>query len=134
MAAEGVAPVRATVTWDGYSWIAVPAVGGVTQARRLDQLPYLVADVVMVLTGLELDPAEVELEVEFPGAAEAAAVRAARSQVSGAERELAARTRLAVLALRRQGVSLRDIATMVGVSFQRVHQIVRSARSLGTDA
>ncbi len=36
--------MRAAVTWDDYSWVAVLEGGGVTQAKRLDQLPARLVD------------------------------------------------------------------------------------------
>lgn len=116
----------ANVEWDDYQWIAVPAVGGVTQAKRLDQLPSRVAEVVELMTGQVVDPSDVELVIDFPGADMAAAVREARGKIEEAEHEIAERTRAIVLELRDSGVTLRDIAVMVGVSYQRVHQLTAS--------
>jgi hypothetical protein len=36
--------------WDGFNWVAEPETGGVTQARRLDQLPARLSEVVELIT------------------------------------------------------------------------------------
>lgn len=53
---------------------------GVTQARQLDQLPERLADVYELMTGEAINPDEIELAIDSPGAA--AAVRANRSRLS----------------------------------------------------
>lgn len=117
--------MRAAVEWDGYNWVAIPEVGGTTQAKRIDQLPERVAEVVELMTGKVIDPADVVLDIDFPGADEATALREMRESIATAEAELTARTRRCVLQLRKKGVTLRDAAVMVGVSYQRVHQLVQ---------
>ena len=124
------APAR--VEWDGHRWVAVLDAGGVTQARQLDQLPARLAEVHVLMTGETINPDDIELEIDFPGAAAAAAVRADRARLSAAEAELAEATAATVAELRARDVSMRDVATMVGVSHQRVQQLAaRAVRSNG---
>jgi hypothetical protein len=118
---------RARVEWDGRRWIAVLDTGGVTQARQLDQLPERLAEVHELMTGQAIRPDDIELDIDFPGAAAAAAVRANRARLSAAESELAEATAAAVAELRARDVSMRDVATMVGVSHQRVQQLAARA-------
>lgn len=123
---------RARVEWDGRRWVAILDAGGVTQARQLDQLPERLAEVHELMTGSTISPNEIELDIDFPGAAAAAAVRADRARLSTAEVELAKATAETVAELRARDVSMRDVATMVGVSHQRVQQLAaRTARNGG---
>lgn len=124
---------RARVEWDGRRWVAVLDAGGVTQARQLDQLPERLAEVHELMTGEAIDADDIELDIDFPGAAAAAAVRADRARLSVAEVELAEATAQTVAELRSRDVSMRDVATMVGMSHQRVQQLAaRSGRSRNT--
>lgn len=118
---------KARVEWDGRRWVAILHAGGVTQARRLDQLPERLAEVHVLMTGETINPDDIELEIDFPGAADAAAVRADRALLSAAEVELADATAATVAQLRARDVSMRDVATMVGVSHQRVQQLAARA-------
>lgn len=116
--------ITTQVEWDGWDRVAVPDVGGVTQAKRLDRLPQRITEVVRLMTGRAVDEDDVVLAIDFPGAAEAATLRADREAIADAERELAERTRRWVLRLRQQGASLRDIAHLTGISHQRAHQLI----------
>lgn len=53
--------MRAAVTWDDYSWVAVLEGGGVTQAKRLDQLPARLVEVVKLMTNETVAPDAIEL-------------------------------------------------------------------------
>jgi DNA-directed RNA polymerase specialized sigma subunit len=75
---------------------------------------------------VELAASDVTLIVtNVPHADQAAELRVDRTHLALAEEQMVHRTERVVRDLRDQGVSLRDIATMVGVSFQRVHQLLR---------
>lgn len=51
--------------------------------------------------------------------------RSARDRLEGLQREASARTRQAVAAFREAGFSYRDMAELLGITHQRVHQIVQ---------
>ena len=120
--------MKASVTWDDYRWVAVPDVGGVTQAKRLDQIPDRVVEVVKLITGDIIAASDVVLDVDWPGAEEAAALRAERAELETRDRQLVADTDDVVRRLRDSGLSLRDVATLTGVSHQRAHQLVQAAK------
>ena len=131
-----MAPVTTTTTTTTYTavctregkwWVVhVPEIDHSTQARRLDQVPEIVADLVSLFT--DLDPADVNVEVTVAWsealAARVAEVEAARAD---AEARAAAATdlRLALAAdLTREGLSVRDVARVLGISHQRVAQLL----------
>ena len=107
---------NARCTREGKWWVIhVPEIDHSTQARRLDQVPETVADLVSLFT--DLDPAEVTVHVTvaWPEARAAAA----------------ADLRLALAAdLTREGLSVRDVARVLGVSHQRVAQLLGQHESI----
>jgi len=120
--------MKATVEWDGYNWVAVPEGGGVTQAKRLDQLPGRIVEVVKLMAGSDIDVDDVVLEIDFPWADEAIALRTKRSDLAAAEQSLIDSTKAVVVHLRDDGVCLRDIAHLTGISHQRAQQLATSNR------
>jgi hypothetical protein len=125
--------VTAKAVRDGGWWVVeVPEVDGAfTQARRLDQIPAMVADAVGLLEDVPAGSVEVELDVDLGDPAVLEEVRRARRQVEAAARaqEEAARVSRAAVAHLRHGVklSVRDTAVVLGVSPQRVSQLDRVA-------
>jgi hypothetical protein len=117
---------RATVEWDGRYWVATPESGGVTQARRLDQLPARLAEVIHLMTGEDVAPSDVDLDVRYDDelGRQAAELRDRRANLEASEKELAELTAATARALRKRGMNLRDIGKLTGVSYQRVHQLV----------
>lgn len=116
---------NATVYHDGYNWIADldGHPGAVTQARRIDQLrPHLV-EVVKLMVGDVVTADDIDLH--FEGFDDADELRTLRAEVRDIETALAERTPRVVAALRRQGFTVRDIGSIVGVSHQRVQQLLR---------
>jgi predicted XRE-type DNA-binding protein len=116
--------VTAIATRSGGWWaIEVPELPGLfTQARRLDQIPDVVADAAQMLTGDDVDvavkailPDDLQVTVER--------VRAQASEAQAAQRRAAEDVRALVSRLRTQGLSVRDVGTVLGVSPQRVSQL-----------
>ncbi|HVA42753.1 MAG TPA: hypothetical protein VNF50_04655 [Acidimicrobiales bacterium] len=117
---------RVAVEWDGRYWVATPTTGGVTQARRLDQLPTRIAEVIHLMTNADVDPVDIDLDIQYDDELDrrAAELRDRRVELEASEKELAAVTAATARALRDRGMNLRDIGTLTGVSYQRVHQLV----------
>ena len=109
------------------TWVAtVPELPGVvTQSRRLAGIPDLVRDAIE----LWLDDTKVQIEVELvivgaEAAREAwAESRRLRADADEKAAESSKLARAAVADLSRQGLSMRDTALVLGVSFQRVSQL-----------
>jgi hypothetical protein len=114
-------------SWVVYYWVATPQSGGVTQARRLDQLPARLAEVIHLMTGIDVDPSDIDLDIRYDDdiGRQTAELRERRADLEASEKELATLTAATARALRTRGMDLRDIGTLTGVSYQRVHQLVR---------
>lgn len=123
-------PYEVRVTGREGRWWAVeiPELNGVTQAARLADVETEARDYIAVT--LDVAPSTVDVHVvidDTPHARRlqerAERVRAARQQVVAIETEALRETGLLARELTRDGVPTRDIATLVGVSFQRVSQL-----------
>jgi predicted RNase H-like HicB family nuclease len=111
---------------DGW-WVAV-ASGAQTQGRTIEQAQERIREALAVLLEMEPDQIDLTRDVRLPpaarkvlGAAKKASARAA-GEAERAERA----TRDAARALVKSGMSLRDAGTLLGVSRQRVHQILEA--------
>lgn len=117
---------------DGWWAVEVPDHPGVfTQARRLDQVPGMVADALAVWLDTDVSPDQVEVEAhagEFDDAAEE--VRAAKAAAEEAREKASAAMRTAVLYGVAAGLPHRDIGVMLGISHQRVGAIARAIDKL----
>jgi DNA-directed RNA polymerase specialized sigma subunit len=105
---------------------------GVTQSRNLDGAGQMVRDYVESLTGRDTSRDEVIIKPEVGEGLDDAAL-AAREAVASADRavrEAAARSRKIARNLRKAGLSGRDIAFILGVSPQRVSQLLKAAQQV----
>ena len=85
----------------------------------------MVRDYVESLTGRSIDGAEVTIRPGLGGLEdEAAAVREWVDRTQGASQEAAAASRKIAREFREAGLSVTDIATILGVSRRRVSQLV----------
>jgi predicted RNase H-like HicB family nuclease len=118
-----------TCEWDGYYWVAsvdgIP--GAFTQAKRLDQVPAHVVEVIKLMTGKTIDANAVDIrhlhvddEVD-PLAEEIATLDREFDQLLHA---LAQRRRRVAKAMKKRRFPLRDIGVVTHLSHQRVHQLL----------
>ena len=122
---------RVECEWDETGWwvVTVPEVSGaVTQCKRLDKVPNDVGEVLELLTDEKPGTYELDVHTVVPGkagelAAEALELRAQADALAGS---VATTTCTAVVTLSKSGFSMRDIGQLVGVSHQRVDQILKS--------
>lgn len=125
---------RVVVTREEGQWLAdVPELEGAhTFARSLPALDRYVREVIVLAAGLP-DDAMPGLELDYvydvreEAVRDAAVVREQRQELHDAEQQLAARTEHTVQRLVQQGYSVRDVAVLTGVSYQRVSQVTRKA-------
>jgi len=117
------------ITREGRWWmVEIPALDGLTQARRLCKTEAMARD--FIATHLEVDVDSVELgrvEIEAEGlnlSAVEAELASLRQAAADAEAGAARLMRETAVSLKREGIPIRDIAAVLGVSFQRVAQIL----------
>lgn len=119
---------RATVVREGNWWVISVDGVGVTQARRLAEVEDQAVGLVEAMVG----EADASVDVALPIPADLRAqVDEARQQTAAAaraQREAAALARSTVLKLVDAGMPQADVATVLGVSRQRVTQLVGEAK------
>lgn len=119
--------VRAERRGRWWSLQAVEAPGAISQVVRLDQADRIREAIAFV----EMIPAE-EIEIDVmpvlpPGVTEQVdAARRLRREARETSTRATHELRLAARALADAGLTLRDIGTVLGVSYQRAHQLVTS--------
>jgi hypothetical protein len=100
---------------------------GVTQSHGLRDAEMMVRDYIALDKEIPVDSFDVVITPEIGGGLdeETQAARAAVADAENARREAAVRSRAAAAKLRKAGLSGRDIAAVLGVSPQRVSQLLR---------
>lgn len=128
--------VTARARRSGDWWaVDVPEVPGVfTQARRLQHIPDLVRDAVSLLEGVDAETIEVDVEplLDEGTVADLAEARSKREQAAALEREASESIASLARRLTQSGLTLRDTGAVLGVSHQRVAQLL--GRSAATSA
>ena len=119
----------ATAVREGRWWdIQVPEVGGHTQARRLADIQIMARELIAVTLDVPLSAVAVAVTITKVGSVEnvserAAAIIQARRQAAELEQWQLAQAAQLAHELTAAAVPLRDIGTILDVSFQRVHQL-----------
>lgn len=122
--------ITAVCERSGNWWaISIPEVDGAfTQARRLDRVAHMAADAVALMLNIPIGEVHVTLDVHVAqdSVKEWAEARRLEAQARQLQDEAAARARSSVAALRADGLSVRDIGTLLDVSSQRVSQLANA--------
>ncbi|WP_115728132.1 hypothetical protein [Actinomyces culturomici] len=111
-------------------WIAFFDVDGHqcgTQAKRIDQLEPMILDAASLMAGRPVSDFTVDITVadaKYVGLVDEYKARARAA--AEAEEAVARASREAVSTMRRDGLPMRDIATLMGISPQRVSQLART--------
>jgi predicted XRE-type DNA-binding protein len=121
-----------TVSRDDRWWmVAVPELGGVTQARRLDEVEQMAREYIAVSTDVPLSKVAVEVAGIEAGGRD---LLEAKTLVDGLRRRakdlealVAELNREVASALTDASVPVRDVSSVLGVSHQRVSQLVQAA-------
>ena len=110
--------------------ITVPGLAGVfSQAKRLDQVESRAREAIAMMADIdEAFVGHLEIHITPPGTTKELLETLETTVTAAAEAETkAARAREeAALALRAEGLPLRDVGRLIGVSHQRVHQLLSS--------
>jgi len=120
---------EAHVTRDGKWWmISVPAVDGLTQARRLSDVTAMAKELVAVTLDVPLSTVDVYLASLVVDGVDvlqrARQIQAARETAAKMEAEAVGGAAALAHELAGEGVPVRDIGEMLGVSYQRAHQLI----------
>lgn len=116
----------AHATRDGRFWLVhVPEVDRSTQARSIAEIEVMARDLVAIMEGVESDSFELDVRIVMPGRVRQRLEHAQelREREAQARAEAAAEVRAAALELKDAGISLRDLGKLLGVSYQRAHQL-----------
>ena len=121
-----VQDVHARVTRDNGWWaISVDEIPGLfSQARRLDQVEAMVRDAASLL-GFEVAGVEIIPMLDADTQEMLVELEQARQDAEEKQREASNLTRQAIKQFRGEGLTLRDIASLVGLSQQRVSVLMK---------
>ncbi len=118
---------RVVAERDGKWWgLEVPEIPGTfSQARRLDQVEETIRDAISLMLEVAKDSFDLEIDVQLPQdeLAQLRAFKTAQEKAVKAQAESSERARLLVAQLEADGLTMRDIGQVLGVSHQRVSQL-----------
>lgn len=130
--------ITARASRDGDLWlIHVPEVERWTQAAKVGDIDSMARDLAAVMTGEAPESIEVVVEVELPPSVREhlAEVERAREAEAAARTRGAVELRKAVRELRASHISVRDVGKLLGISYQRAHQLdAPTVRDVDVDA
>ncbi len=123
----------ATVTREGRWWmVAIPEIDGLTQARRIDEAELMARELIAVSLGVALEEVAVTVTVESVGEVPVRSIveRIESDRRAAAELERGASRRAIQLAkqLAAENVTVRDVGSILHVSYQRAHQLTTADR------
>lgn len=119
--------VTAIAQRSGDWWaIEVPEIPGLfTQTRRLDQIDGMVRDAAKLL-GHEISQVTVQAKLSEQDEQMLRELLAARSEADAAQEKASRLTRGTISTLRKQGMTVRDVADVIGLTPQRVSALART--------
>ena len=125
-----------------YWHLRVPAVDRSTQARKVSEIDEMARDLIAIMTGSEPESFDISVHLVLPADAAEHFQRSTtlRETAAKANAESAVESRAGARALQDAGLSIREIASVMDLSFQRVHQLVNDPdekpvrRSAGAEA
>ena len=124
MAKDVTARVTRSEGWWAISVEEIP--GLFTQARRLDQVANMVRDAASLL-GVEVGTVDVQPVLDSDSQRMLEELETARREAEEKQRISSGLTREVIRRFREEGLTLRDIASLVGLSQQRVAVLSRDA-------
>ena len=119
---------EATVERDGKWWmISIPEIDGLTQARSLAEADKMARSLVAIT--LDEDPSTFDVRLTIPTVGDVDVSRQLetianlREHATQDEKQATANAKHLAKTLSAQGITVRDIGTLMGVTFQRAHQL-----------
>jgi DNA-directed RNA polymerase specialized sigma subunit len=118
---------RATAHREDKWWVVEVHGVGTTQGRSTAEAQRMATDLVAVMEEIPLDELSVQIEFELPGSLgdEIKCARQETRQAEQAQRSAAEKVRRVVAHLLSSGMSKQDAARILGVSAQRISQLVK---------
>ena len=115
-----------TARKDGRWWIvSIPELDAVGQARNAAEIQEVAREIIGLWLDVEPNSFDIDLDVEIPGAARDAWLRAKALEAAARKEsaEAAVFARRAVASLRADGLTYKDTGIVLGLSPQRVQQL-----------
>lgn len=117
---------------EGWWTLVVEGVqGGYTQARRLDQAEAMVRDALATVLDVAEDSFDVDVEVHLadaPWATPLQEARHARSELEATQARARETLDRAIEGMHSEGLSVRDIGRLLGISYQYAAKVLAEAR------
>ena len=120
---------HAEVTRDGRFWlIRIPEINRSTQALRYKDVPLMAGELIELMEGIGSEDYDLDVQLQLPTGVRDHLTRAEalREEAGRKNSEAAAESRAAVRELLAHGLSQREAAEVLNLSFQRVSQLVKS--------
>lgn len=122
----------ATVSREGKWWMVhVPAIDGLTQARRLSEAERMARELIAVTTDVPIESVTVTVTIDRVGdvtgiPATLRHIDEERRTAAELERHAAAESTRLAKALADNDIPVRDIGAVLGISHQRAHQLINA--------
>ena len=102
--------------------------GAISESKRLDQAEMLMREAIAWVAGVPEDEVEIDLRTKVDDSVDALLQRARdhRQHAEDLASQATGEFRKAVQEMASEGMTVRDIGTVIGVSYQRAHQLVNS--------
>lgn len=107
--------------------VSVPEIERITVARSLAEVEFMARDLIALMTDQEPDAFAVDIHIESPVREIVEQATEHRAKADELNRLAAVEIRTAAEQLRTQGVTARDTAQVLGVSPQRVSQLLSTS-------
>lgn len=122
---------QARVAREGKWWmVRVPEIDGLTQARRYSEVEEMARSLLAIALDIPEDSFDLHVELEAVEDVRVTerldALQEAEEKVQESQAQLRQATHTLAMDLAGRGVPVRDIGAILGVSFQRAHQLVHS--------
>jgi hypothetical protein len=113
---------------EGFWMVEIPELDLLTQARRLTEVERMARSIISLAQEVDRDSFDVAVSIRLPDdvRSEIDRTRRLRDQADEANQEAAVSARSAARKLYDTGMPLRDVGTVLDVSYQRAHQLVHS--------
>ena len=109
-----------------YWLVTIPEIQRTTQARTLREVEPMARDLIAVLEQVDPDSFDLHPDIMFPAAAQQHWSRAMqlREEAACTQAQATGEARLAARALADLGLTVRDVGTVLGISYQRAAQLI----------